>query len=218
MSNYKKIEQLEKKIDKLTILVDSLIKANYEKSEEIERLNFLVEDLNTISLSNILIRKNRKINLPSYGLNLTWKRSRELRYARNSVLIKQMLKDPVKSVNLSNLSLFDLGKAIVLMYKKINVIGTQCIPDWDTIQITTLDASELLTLNDIDMLNELLRGKLSILENFLNVIKQEVKEEIIQTTSFSDNDSKKLTIDLLTISLNLTLKRIQHLENILQIN
>lgn len=215
MSNDIKIEQLEKKIDKLTILVDFLIKANYEKSEEIERLNFLVEDLNTISLSNILIRKNRKINLPSYGLNLTWKRSRKLRYARNSGLIKQMLKDPVKS---DNLSLFDLGKAIVLMYKKINVIGTQCIPDWDTIQITTLNASELLTLNDIDMLNELLRGKLSILENFLNVIKQEVKEEIIQTTSFSDNDSKKLTIELLTISLNLTLKRIQHLENILQIN
>ena len=62
--------------------------------------------------------QNNKINLPSYGLNLTWKRSRELRYARNSGLIKQMLKDPIKSDN--NLSLFDLGKAIVIMYKKIN--------------------------------------------------------------------------------------------------
>lgn len=71
--------------------------------------------------------------------------------------------------------------------------------------------SKLLTLRDLFFANLLFRKELSILEKFSNIKIEEIEE-------IEEIEDSVITIELLTVALNLTLKRIKVLEDLIKID
>ena len=82
-------DELEKHInDEKYLSRAELMIATHKILKSVQKLQIVVEDINNITFSNCQIKKNKKRKLSQRGMNLTWKRKRDLKYIKSSPLGK----------------------------------------------------------------------------------------------------------------------------------
>lgn len=162
--------------------------------------------------------------MPHFKIYLKIKR-KESNYKAPLNLVQLILKNKVTLKKSYSLNFTQLVKAIKIIQTRIlliknNVYSIHKISySKNKDYLRNLNNSEILTLDDLSIINELCNKELSILEKICNVEEvQEIKEETMKTCLSNYKSEKTITLDFLTISISSKIGRIKYLENILQIN
>lgn len=140
MSDSKKIENLEKKVNKMMDLIESLSLENEKNILKIKHLKSTIKELNQISLSNIQTKKTKRRKTSIGGMNLTWKRSRDLKYIEKSSIGKEIIEDNFyieEQYHLSITEIFEALKILIRKLKKIEINDNSSINIFNEINILT---------------------------------------------------------------------------------
>lgn len=140
MSDSKKIENLEKKVNKMMDLIETLSLENEKNVLKIKHLKSTIKELNQISLSNIQTKKTKRRKTSIGGMNLTWKRFRDLKYIEKSCIGKEIIEDNFyieEQYHLSITEIFEALKILIRKLKKIEINDNSSINIFNEINILT---------------------------------------------------------------------------------